>query len=136
VVAQVKQRTFCQPMLPSVLWRSSGDPDLKAGGIRSIGAHTLFVFINLHRRDEVHSAQMYKFFMSLKQPDGSFLVTHHAEVDVRYTHSLHVANLSYPDIPFPSQRNILHASHRNYIRHPYTRTCCRYSSFHRLLPDI
>jgi protein farnesyltransferase subunit beta len=24
--------------------------------------------------------------MSLKQPDGSFLVTHHAEVDVRYVH--------------------------------------------------
>lgn len=27
---------------------------------------------------------MYKYFMSLKQPDGSFLVTHHAEVDVRF----------------------------------------------------
>jgi protein farnesyltransferase subunit beta len=26
---------------------------------------------------------MYSFFMSLKQPDGSFLVTHHGEVDVR-----------------------------------------------------
>jgi protein farnesyltransferase subunit beta len=27
---------------------------------------------------------MYKFFMSLKQPDGAFLVAHHAEVDVRF----------------------------------------------------
>lgn len=27
--------------------------------------------------------KMYRFFMSLKQPDGSFLVAHHAEVDVR-----------------------------------------------------
>ncbi|KAF8128791.1 terpenoid cyclases/protein prenyltransferase alpha-alpha toroid [Mycena galopus ATCC 62051] len=27
--------------------------------------------------------KMYKFFMSLKQPDGSFLVAHHSEVDVR-----------------------------------------------------
>lgn len=27
---------------------------------------------------------MYDFFMSLKQPDGAFLVAHHAEVDVRF----------------------------------------------------
>ena len=27
---------------------------------------------------------MYKFFMSLKQKDGSFMVAHHSEVDVRY----------------------------------------------------
>ncbi|KAJ7827283.1 terpenoid cyclases/Protein prenyltransferase [Mycena leptocephala] len=27
--------------------------------------------------------KMYNFFMSLKQPDGSFLVAHHSEVDVR-----------------------------------------------------
>lgn len=39
---------------------------------------------------------MYKFFMSLKQKDGSFLVAHHSEVDVRYvtllsliSHSIH-----------------------------------------------
>jgi protein farnesyltransferase subunit beta len=30
-----------------------------------------------------HRDKMYNFFMSLKQPDGSFLVAHHAEVDVR-----------------------------------------------------
>lgn len=33
--------------------------------------------------DQIDRKKMYKFFMSLKQPDGSFLVTHHAEVDVR-----------------------------------------------------
>jgi protein farnesyltransferase subunit beta len=27
---------------------------------------------------------MYQFFMSVKQPDGAFLVAHHAEVDVRF----------------------------------------------------
>ena len=32
---------------------------------------------------EVHRKKMYDFFMSLKQPDGSFLVSHHGEVDVR-----------------------------------------------------
>lgn len=31
---------------------------------------------------------MYDFFMSLKQPDGSFLVAHHSEVDVRGTYCL------------------------------------------------
>ena len=30
---------------------------------------------------------MYDFFMSLKQPDGSFLVSHDAEVDVRCVYS-------------------------------------------------
>lgn len=29
---------------------------------------------------------MFDFFMSLKQPDGSFLVSHDAEVDVRYVY--------------------------------------------------
>ncbi|RDB18840.1 Protein farnesyltransferase subunit beta [Hypsizygus marmoreus] len=33
--------------------------------------------------DQIDREKMYKFFMSLKQPDGSFLVAHHAEVDVR-----------------------------------------------------
>jgi prenyltransferase beta subunit len=34
--------------------------------------------------DSVKREKLYKFFMSLKEPDGSFLVTHHAEVDVRF----------------------------------------------------
>ncbi|EIN06481.1 terpenoid cyclases/Protein prenyltransferase [Punctularia strigosozonata HHB-11173 SS5] len=33
--------------------------------------------------DQINRKKMYDFFMSLKQPDGSFLVAHHAEVDVR-----------------------------------------------------
>ncbi|EKM50973.1 uncharacterized protein PHACADRAFT_212873 [Phanerochaete carnosa HHB-10118-sp] len=33
--------------------------------------------------DQIDRKKMYNFFMSLKQSDGSFLVSHHAEVDVR-----------------------------------------------------
>ncbi|PPQ87240.1 hypothetical protein CVT25_004090 [Psilocybe cyanescens] len=33
--------------------------------------------------DQIDREKMYKFFMSLKQNDGSFLVAHHSEVDVR-----------------------------------------------------
>ncbi|THH27106.1 hypothetical protein EUX98_g7081 [Antrodiella citrinella] len=33
--------------------------------------------------DQIDRDKLYDFFMSLKQPDGSFLVAHHAEVDVR-----------------------------------------------------
>ncbi|TFK21562.1 terpenoid cyclases/Protein prenyltransferase [Coprinopsis marcescibilis] len=33
--------------------------------------------------DDIDRQALYKFFLSLKQPDGSFLVAHHAEVDVR-----------------------------------------------------
>lgn len=33
--------------------------------------------------DQIDREKLYKFFMSLKQKDGSFLVSHHAEVDVR-----------------------------------------------------
>ncbi|KZT64521.1 terpenoid cyclases/Protein prenyltransferase [Daedalea quercina L-15889] len=33
--------------------------------------------------DDIDRKKMYDFFMSVKQPDGSFLVCHHGEVDVR-----------------------------------------------------
>ncbi|KAJ7034695.1 terpenoid cyclases/protein prenyltransferase alpha-alpha toroid [Mycena alexandri] len=33
--------------------------------------------------DQIDRKKMYNFFMSLKQSDGSFLVAHHSEVDVR-----------------------------------------------------
>ncbi|KAI0073085.1 terpenoid cyclases/Protein prenyltransferase [Panus rudis PR-1116 ss-1] len=33
--------------------------------------------------DQIDRKKMYDFFMSLKQPDGSFLVSHNGEVDVR-----------------------------------------------------
>ncbi|KAH0835434.1 terpenoid cyclases/protein prenyltransferase alpha-alpha toroid [Lanmaoa asiatica] len=38
--------------------------------------------------DQIDREKLYAFFMSLKQPDGSFLVAHEAEVDVRGTYCL------------------------------------------------
>ncbi|KAH7886715.1 terpenoid cyclases/protein prenyltransferase alpha-alpha toroid [Phlebopus sp. FC_14] len=38
--------------------------------------------------DQIDKENLYRFFMSLKQPDGSFLVSHDAEVDVRGTYCL------------------------------------------------
>ncbi|KAF8553098.1 terpenoid cyclases/Protein prenyltransferase [Imleria badia] len=38
--------------------------------------------------DQINREKLYAFFMSLKQPDGSFLVSHDAEVDVRGTYCL------------------------------------------------
>jgi prenyltransferase beta subunit len=34
--------------------------------------------------DQIDRKAMYEWFMSLKEPDGSFLVCHHGEVDMRY----------------------------------------------------
>ncbi|EGN97652.1 hypothetical protein SERLA73DRAFT_92860 [Serpula lacrymans var. lacrymans S7.3] len=52
--------------------------------------------------DQVDRAKMYKFFMSLKQPDGSFLVSHHAEVDARGIYCLlvtaYLLNLLTPEL--------------------------------------
>ena len=42
-----------------------------------------FFFLNHGFADDC-SEKMYRFFMSLKQKDGSFMVAHHSEVDVRY----------------------------------------------------
>ncbi|KAG8915466.1 CAAX farnesyltransferase (FTase) subunit beta [Tulasnella sp. 408] len=38
--------------------------------------------------DQIDRQKMYRFFMSLKQPDGSFLVSRNGEVDVRGTYCL------------------------------------------------
>lgn len=46
------------------------------GSCGGVSGDLLIVFVT--------SEKIYKFFMSLKQPDGSFLVAHHAEVDVRF----------------------------------------------------
>ncbi|KII84972.1 hypothetical protein PLICRDRAFT_45829 [Plicaturopsis crispa FD-325 SS-3] len=52
--------------------------------------------------DQIDRQKLYKFLMSVKQPDGSFLVTHHAEVDVRGTYCLlvvaHLLNLLTPEL--------------------------------------
>ena len=39
-----------------------------------------FVFVSKH---DTAREKLYAFFMALKQPDGSFLVAHDAEIDVR-----------------------------------------------------
>lgn len=44
-------------------------------------------YLRIHDDADISSKKMYDFFMSLKQPDGSFLVSHHGEVDVRYVQS-------------------------------------------------
>ncbi|KAM6499858.1 Terpenoid cyclases/protein prenyltransferase alpha-alpha toroid [Amanita muscaria] len=52
--------------------------------------------------DQIDREKMYKFFMSLKQKDGSFLVSKHSEVDVRGIYCLLVAatllDLSTPEL--------------------------------------
>ncbi|KAG2136559.1 terpenoid cyclases/protein prenyltransferase alpha-alpha toroid [Suillus bovinus] len=52
--------------------------------------------------DQIDREKMYKFFLSVKQPDGAFLVAHHAEVDVRGTYCLlvtaHLLNMLTPEL--------------------------------------
>ncbi|KAF9787758.1 terpenoid cyclases/protein prenyltransferase alpha-alpha toroid [Thelephora terrestris] len=52
--------------------------------------------------DDIDRDKMYKWFLSLKQPDGSFLVSHDAEVDVRGLYCLLVTatllNLLTPEL--------------------------------------
>ncbi|KAI0324706.1 terpenoid cyclases/Protein prenyltransferase [Cubamyces sp. BRFM 1775] len=52
--------------------------------------------------ESIDRQKMYRFFMSLKQPDGSFLVSHHGEVDVRGIYCLLVVatllNLLTPEL--------------------------------------
>ncbi|OAX33058.1 terpenoid cyclases/Protein prenyltransferase [Rhizopogon vinicolor AM-OR11-026] len=52
--------------------------------------------------DQIDREKMYEFFMSVKQPDGAFLVAHHAEVDVRGTYCLlvtaHLLDMLTPEL--------------------------------------
>ncbi|KAN0078041.1 Terpenoid cyclases/protein prenyltransferase alpha-alpha toroid [Tylopilus felleus] len=52
--------------------------------------------------DQINREKLYAFFMSLKQPDGSFLVGHEAEIDVRGTYCLlvvaHLLDLLTPEL--------------------------------------
>ncbi|VDB99893.1 unnamed protein product [Peniophora sp. CBMAI 1063] len=43
--------------------------------------------------DQIDKDKLYAFFMSLKQPDGSFIVAHHGEVDVRGIYCLLVTSI-------------------------------------------
>lgn len=45
---------------------------------------SISVYIRSHRGTDPSSKKMHDFFMSLKQSDGSFLVSYHGEVDVRW----------------------------------------------------
>ncbi|KZV63174.1 terpenoid cyclases/Protein prenyltransferase [Peniophora sp. CONT] len=52
--------------------------------------------------DQIDKEKLYKFFMSLKQPDGSFIVSHHGEVDVRGIYCLlvtaYLLNIVTPEL--------------------------------------
>ncbi|KAI6141621.1 terpenoid cyclases/protein prenyltransferase alpha-alpha toroid [Pisolithus tinctorius] len=52
--------------------------------------------------DQINREKTYEFFMSLKQPDGSFLVSHDAEVDVRGIYCLlvvaHLLDILTPEL--------------------------------------
>jgi len=66
----------------SVHWQSPVAVVLVVGGTRSTGE--LLNFLHDNSTNRCGREGMYKFFMSLKQQDGSFLVSRHSEVDVRY----------------------------------------------------
>jgi hypothetical protein len=79
---------------------------------------------------------MYKFFMSLKQPDGSFLVAHHAEVDVRFVSIKYLRmccimlNLDF------TQRDILSNSCRLSTQSSHPRTGRRHCVIRCFMPNI
>jgi protein farnesyltransferase subunit beta len=74
-----------------------------ADGTRSTGEYDQYSFEGIPVLTSKKRKKMYNFFMSLKQPDGSFLVAHHSEVDVRY---VYISSLS----PATTQRKWIHFS--------------------------
>lgn len=67
-------------------WLADQDPE--EAGIRSTGMFESlplpFSLLAPCAEPRIYYRQkLYAFFMSLKQPDGSFLVAHEAEIDVR-----------------------------------------------------
>lgn len=65
---------------------------------------------------------MYDFLLSVKQPDGSFIMHKGGEVDVRCV-PLGVANRSRQLTVFTSSQRLLLRTHRgNPPQHPHTRT--------------
>jgi len=83
VVGQDRQHICFQPTLRSARLRSLADRGLEEAGIKSTGAFASFPFPFLTQRGIYDRKTLYAFFMSLKQPDGSFVVAHEAEIDVR-----------------------------------------------------
>ena len=63
--------------------RSLGGLGHGVDGIRSTGMSPSRSYSIFAAHATLTREKLYTFFMSLKQPDGSFLVGHHAEIDVR-----------------------------------------------------
>lgn len=83
MVDRDRRRISSRPTHRSARLRSLVDQGLKEAGIESTGACRVlmyFVFVSKH---DTAREKLYAFFMALKQPDGSFLVAHDAEIDVR-----------------------------------------------------
>lgn len=86
MVGPDRRRISLPPMLLSVRLRWLADQDREEAGIRSTGVFESLSlpFSLLARRTNLCIREkLYAFFMSLKQPDGSFFVAHEAEIDVR-----------------------------------------------------
>lgn len=92
-----KLRTCCLRMRLCALLRLLVAPALKVAGTKSTGALTITSTQpppNAFGRDK-----LYKWYMSLKQPDGSFIVSNHGEVDVRYACNLSTCIFSFSLFP-------------------------------------
>jgi len=81
-VDQDKLHTFSRHMRRCAVSRLLAPQDLQGDGIKSTGAYPFPPCSPIVINSE-YSEAIYKFFMSLKQRDGSFHVAHHSEVDVR-----------------------------------------------------
>ncbi|KAG2131102.1 terpenoid cyclases/protein prenyltransferase alpha-alpha toroid [Suillus cothurnatus] len=90
---------FCRAIDTIMAWQH---PDGGFGGGPGQAAHLLPTYAAVCALAIIDREKMYKFFMSLKQPDGAFLVAHHAEVDVRGTYCLlvtvHLLNMLTPEL--------------------------------------
>jgi len=89
----------------------------------------VFKYLITHDRE-----RMYKFFMSLKQKDGSFLVARHSEVDVRC--ASYYASYCFFLSSTTAQRDILSPSCCHSSRHPHARVAREHRRVCLLMPDI
>jgi hypothetical protein len=117
-----------------VLLPMSGGLVPEEAGIKSIG-------VSLNERIEYpvlifcRREKMYSFFMSLKQPDGSFVVTSHAEVDVRCGFHAFIPIQCFI-LYIYSQRNILSTRNRSSFEPAHTGTCGRDGGVHCFVPNL
>jgi hypothetical protein len=80
---------------------------------------------------------LYRFLLSLKQPDGSFIMHHSGEVDVRSV-SFHVFPPSFPPLtpPYLSQRRLLRPHNRHPPEPPHPRPRRLHFLLRLLLPNL